>query len=112
MKNNYAEEAMRISAKLSNESSDSMLSDYGPPTPVVNYDPPTPITNSEEVFDSKTGIFVKREETEDHADQGKNFRIIFMLFIFSRYLLLMPKHLMVQNKFGCIQKILDVVKYF
>ena len=66
---------MRISAKLSNESSDSMLSDYGPPTPVVNYDPPTPITNSEEVFDSKTGIFVKREETEDHADQGKNFRI-------------------------------------
>ena len=71
MKNNYAEEAMRISAKLSNESSDSLLSDYGPPTPVVNYDPPTPITNSEEVFDSKTGIFVKREETEDHADQGK-----------------------------------------
>ena len=73
MKNNYAEEAMRISAKLSNESSDSMLSDYGPPTPVVNYDPPTPITNSEEVFDSKTGIFVKREETEDQADQGKKF---------------------------------------
>ena len=88
MKNNYAEEAMRISAKLSNESSDSMLSDYGPPTPVVNYDPPTPITNSEEVFDSKTGIFVKREETEDHVDQGKHFQIIFMLFIFSRYLIL------------------------
>ena len=78
VKNNYAQEAMRISAKLSNESTNSMPSDYGPPTPIVNYDPPTPITNNDEVFDSKTGIFVKREDTEDHiVDQGlyQNARI-------------------------------------
>ena len=99
MKNNYAEEAMRISAKLSNESSDSMLSDYGPPTPVVNYDPPTPITNSEEVFDSKTGIFVKREETEDHADQGKNFRIIYLAHVIEQPIFRIPNLEYLQQKF-------------
>merc|ERR1711963_878316 len=46
-----------------------MPPDYGPPTPVVSYDQPqTPL--GEEVFDSKTGVFVKREEAEDIVDQA------------------------------------------
>ena len=76
MKNNYAEEAMRISAKLTDEGSDCIPSDYGPPTPLVNYDPPTPNTiNTDEFFDSKTGIFVKREDSKEHVDQGKFLKL-------------------------------------
>lgn len=49
VKNNYAQEAMRISAKLNDESS-GLPPDYGPPTPVVNYDqPPTPASVNDEV---------------------------------------------------------------
>ena len=42
VKNNYAQEAMRISSKLSSES--HLPPDYGPPTPVINYEqqPPAP----------------------------------------------------------------------
>ena len=107
VKNNYAQEAMRISAKLSNESTNSMPSDYGPPTPVVNYDPPTPITNNDEVFDSKTGIFVKREETEDHVvDQGKLQGLKNPLFLTSSiWPIFYPKTQSsdLKKKFGLIQ---------
>ena len=63
VRNNYAEEAMRVSAKLQMEGH-NMPTDYGPPTPIVSYDqPPTPAGSNmdEEVFDAKTGIFVKPE---------------------------------------------------
>ena len=63
VKNNYAQEAMRISAKLQ---TDSVLPpDYGPPTPIVNYDQPSTPSVPDEVFDAKTGIFVKRESLDD-----------------------------------------------
>ena len=66
VRNNYAEEAMRVSAKLQHESHSQLPLDYGPPTPIVNFDePPTPGTIPEEVFDAKTGIFVKPESKED-----------------------------------------------
>ena len=66
VRNNYAEEAMRVSAKLQHESHSQLPLDYGPPTPIVNFDqPPTPVSMDEEVFDAKTGIFVKPESKED-----------------------------------------------
>ena len=67
VKNNYAQEAMRISAKLQ---TDAILPpDYGPPTPVVQYDDPNTPNVPDEVFDAKTGVFVKRENLEDPDQQ-------------------------------------------
>ena len=67
LKNNYAAEAMRISAKLSDES--HLPSDYGPPTPIVTYEQPS--TPAEQVFDSKIGVFVKNETMPPPADPPK-----------------------------------------
>ena len=80
VRNNYAEEAMRVSAKLQMDS--HIPTDYGPPTPIVNFDePPTPAGSMpEEVFDAKTGIFVKPEaepETLGMISHKKSLLTIF-----------------------------------
>jgi hypothetical protein len=61
VKNNFAQEAMRVEAKLQVENV-GLMDDYGPPTPIVTYDQPqTPGIPDDEVFDAKTGVFVKQE---------------------------------------------------
>lgn len=64
LKNTFAQEAMRVSAKLQLESA-SDIGDYGPPTPIhmtFEDQPPTPLNmEAEQVFDAKTGVFVKAE---------------------------------------------------
>ena len=71
---------MRVSAKLQMDS--HIPTDYGPPTPIVNFDePPTPAGSMpEEVFDAKTGIFVKPEaepETLGMISHKKSLLTIF-----------------------------------
>ena len=79
VRNNYAEEAMRVSAKLQMEG--HMPTDYGPPTPIVSYDqPPTPANLDDEVFDAKTGIFVK-PEAESKEDLQALVCVHFLTFL-------------------------------
>ena len=70
---------MRVSAKLQMEGH-NMPTDYGPPTPIVSYDqPPTPAGSNmdEEVFDAKTGIFVKPE-----AESKEDLQALVCTYIF------------------------------
>lgn len=70
VRNNYAQEAMRVSAKLQVETG-GFSDDYGPPTPTVtvNYEPPI-VSGQNTVFDASTGVFVKQEPKEDNKAKG------------------------------------------
>jgi hypothetical protein len=73
VKNNYAQESMRVSSKLSEVArQEGFFSDDDPQTPIV-HNVPSPMTpgpgySSELHIDPKTGIFVKQEPLEPVPD--------------------------------------------
>ena len=90
MKNNYAQESMRVSSKLSEAARQDGVFNHdeeGPQTPVVHSVPPSPMTpasagysSSELHIDPKTGVFVKQEPLEPSPDDEQVWERTRMLF--------------------------------
>ncbi len=77
VKNNYAQESMRVASKLSEVARQEGLFCGDPQTPIV-HNVPSPMTpaggySSDLHIDPKTGIFVKQEPLEPVPDDAENF---------------------------------------